>query len=30
MQNVYKNNCKQNGSYVSRYFDPFVVYFLVK
>ena len=28
MQNVYTNNCMQNGSLISTYFDPFVVHFL--
>ena len=25
MQNVYTNNCMQNGSHISTYFDPLVV-----
>ena len=29
IQNVYTNNCMQNGSLISIYFDPFVVLFLV-
>ena len=29
IQNVYTNNCMQNGSLISIYFDPFVVHFLV-
>ena len=29
IQNVYTNNCMQNGSLISQYFDPFVVHFLV-
>ena len=29
MQNVDINNCLQNGSLILRYFDPFVVHFLV-
>ena len=32
IQNLYKmytNNCLQNGSLISTYFDPFVVHFLV-
>ena len=28
IQNVYTNNCMQNGSHISRYFDTFVVYSL--
>ena len=28
IQNVYTNNCMQNGSHISTYFDPFVVHFL--
>ena len=29
MQNVDINNCMQNGSLILKYFDPFVVHFLV-
>ena len=29
IQNVSTNNCMQNGSLISTYFDPFVVHFLV-
>ena len=28
IQSVYTNNCMQNGSHISTYFDPFVVHFL--
>ena len=29
IQNVYTNNCMQNGSHISKYFDSFNVLFLV-
>ena len=28
IQNVYTNNCMQNRSHISTYFEPFVVHFL--
>ena len=26
---IYTNTCMQNGSFISKYFEPFVVHFLV-
>ena len=28
IQNLYTNNCRQHGSHISTYFDPFVVHAL--